>query len=166
MFQTGDFIHKTVCAEIFFMNNIVYAGKHSLTFSVSRHAHTSLEFIYCTEGKGALTFDDNFTLSYEAGDVAIIPPFIPHSNTSSEGFCNIHINMLDPKLTIKTPALIHDDINKFILNAFTAAILNSINICIHCRSAMIICENFSEKKSDLPRTNICRTKDFRLLPKL
>ena len=64
---------------------------------------------------------DDFTMEYQEGDVVIIPPHIPHSNSGSEGFCNIHINMLNPKLTLKTPALIHDDVNKFILNAFSAS---------------------------------------------
>lgn len=102
------------------MNNIIYAGRHPLTFSVLRHAHTGWEFVYCTGGKGAFVFDD-FTMEYQEGDVVIIPPHIPHSNSGSEGFCNIHINMLNPKLTLKTPALIHDDVNKFILNAFSAS---------------------------------------------
>ena len=38
------------------MNEIIYAGKHLITFSVSRHAHNSWEFIYCTSGSGLLSF--------------------------------------------------------------------------------------------------------------
>ena len=36
------------------MNEIIYAGKHLITFSVTRHAHSSWEFIYCTSGSGRL----------------------------------------------------------------------------------------------------------------
>lgn len=46
---------------------------------------------------------------------------IPHSNISSEGFTNIHINMLDPTLTIKSPTIIKDDSNQFILAIFEAS---------------------------------------------
>ena len=30
------------------MNDIVYAGKHSVTFRVPRHEHDTWELIYCT----------------------------------------------------------------------------------------------------------------------
>ena len=36
------------------MNEIIYAGKHLLTYSVSRHAHGSWELIYCTRYEGFL----------------------------------------------------------------------------------------------------------------
>ena len=39
------------------MNDITYVGKHNVMFTVSRHAHESWEFIYCTSGSGALKFD-------------------------------------------------------------------------------------------------------------
>ena len=102
------------------MNQIIYVGKHLLTFSVSRHAHSNWEFIYCTGGSGTLLFD-GFTLSYREGDVALIPPYIPHANDSEEGFTNIHINMADPILTLKAPLLVRDDGNRFILSAFSGA---------------------------------------------
>lgn len=102
------------------MNQIIYVGKHLLTYSVTRHAHTNWEFIYCTGGEGFLTFDD-LTLSYGEGDIAVIPPYVPHTNDSSEGFTNIHINMADPTLSLKTPTIIKDDSNRFIRNAFAGA---------------------------------------------
>lgn len=102
------------------MNDIVYVGRHSTVYTVSRHAHESWEYIYCTAGGGDFHFD-GFDLSYKQGDVVIIPPMIPHSNTSQRGFTNIHVNMLSPILTIKEPTLITDDSNRFLLDAFTAA---------------------------------------------
>ncbi|MBQ9648460.1 MAG: AraC family transcriptional regulator [Oscillospiraceae bacterium] len=102
------------------MNQIIYVGKHLLTFSVTRHAHSNWEFIYCTGGEGALVFDD-FTLPYREGDIALIPPYVPHSNQSSDGFTNIHINMADPTLFFKSPLIIRDDSNRFIFNAFSGA---------------------------------------------
>lgn len=102
------------------MNQIIYAGKHLLTYSVSRHAHTSWELIYCTGGSGCLSFDGN-SLPYQAGDVVVIPPFFHHSNVSSTGFTNIHLNMLNPALHSTLPFLVHDSAGQFILQAFTAA---------------------------------------------
>ena len=97
------------------MNEIVYVGQHSLTFSVSRHTHKTLELVYCTGGRGRFMFDA-LTLPYEEGDIVIIPPHIPHSNAGEDGFTNIH----EPALNLKTPAIVRDDNNRFIRNAFSA----------------------------------------------
>lgn len=102
------------------MNNIVYVGKHALTWTVSRHCHRGWELIYCTGGAGELIFDGG-TLSYRAHDVAVIPPMVPHSNVSAEGFTNIHINLMDTALTYLEPLIIQADSNGFLLDAFTAA---------------------------------------------
>nr|SIP63208.1 Transcriptional regulator, AraC family [uncultured bacterium] len=105
------------------MNDIVYVGRHSLMHNVSRHAHESWEFVYCTYGTGTFVFDGS-SISYKCGDVVIIPPMVPHSNASEGGFRNIHVNMTSPRLTLKKPALISDDSNHFLLDAFSA-------VCFH-----------------------------------
>lgn len=102
------------------MNNIIYVGKHMLTMSVVRHAHSAWELVYCTEGTGTFHFDD-FDLVYQKGDIVVIPPYIPHSNSSQDGFTNIHLNMSDTALSFKSPVVIQDDSNQFILNAFQGA---------------------------------------------
>lgn len=102
------------------MNEIIYAGKHLITFSVTRHAHSSWEFIYCTGGSGRLSHDGG-VIPYQAGDLVLVPPFVYHQNESEAGFTNIHLNMRDPALNLRHPTLIHDDGNHFILDAFTAA---------------------------------------------
>jgi len=102
------------------MNDIIYAGKHLLTMAVSRHAHNTWELIYCTSGEGEFIFDE-FTLPYGKGDVVVIPPYVPHSNNSTAGFTNIFLNLSDSTLTMKAPAVIADDSNGFIYNAFSAA---------------------------------------------
>lgn len=104
-----------------YMNNIAYVGKHSLTLTVSRHAHLNWELIYCTSGSGELILDTKRTLYYKEGDIAIIPPMIPHANISKEGFTNIHINLTDPLLTNREPVVISDDKSGYLLNAFNAA---------------------------------------------
>jgi len=110
------------------MNNIVYAGKHSVTLSVSRHAHETWELIYCTSGTGILEFDD-FSLPYEKGSIVVIPPYTPHSNASTEGFTNIHLNISNTALSFKKPLIIKDDSNQFILNAFSASYFHFFSDC-------------------------------------
>ena len=102
------------------MNDITYVGKHTVIYTVSRHAHESWEFVYCTFGSGTFLFDDR-SLDYREGDVVVIPPMVPHSNASADGFQNIHINMVSPALSIPSPTVISDDSNHFLLDAFNAA---------------------------------------------
>ena len=102
------------------MNDITYAGKHLRTYTVQKHSHISWELIYCTSGNGELIFDD-FTLRYSVGDIAIIPPDIPHSNISRSGFTNIHLNISEATLPFKSAALISDDSDRHILNPFVDA---------------------------------------------
>ena len=102
------------------MNQIIYVGKHLITYSVTRHAHTSWELIYCTGGSGVIKTDLH-TLPYETGDVIIMPPNVPHINHSQEGFTNIHINMIDPAFSLSQPTVIRSDSEGLMLNAFSAA---------------------------------------------
>ena len=102
------------------MNQIKYAGKHLLTYSVARHSHPNWELIYCTSGSGHMDFDD-LSLPYQTGDILIIPPFVPHINHSDEGFTNIHLNVVDLAVPFQQPKLVHSDGNEFLLNAFAGA---------------------------------------------
>jgi len=102
------------------MSQIIYAGKHSITYTVSRHAHSSWELIYCTSGSGYVVFDSQ-RLFYQAGDIVIIPPYTAHSNESENGFTNIHLNFSDPSFNLKEPAVLKDNASHFILDAFSAA---------------------------------------------
>lgn len=102
------------------MNKIIYAGKHALTMQVSGHFHNSWELIFCTGGGGELEFEDQ-VLTYGANDVAVIPPFLPHSNRSEEGFTNIHINLTDTTFSWPGPLIIPADANGFLRDAFNAA---------------------------------------------
>ncbi|MBQ4187646.1 MAG: AraC family transcriptional regulator [Firmicutes bacterium] len=102
------------------MNEIVYAGKHSVTYTVSRHEHNSWELIYCTSGRGEFIINHE-RFPYEKGDVVVIPPKLPHTNYGEDGFTNIHLNMTDTTLPFKKPVVIKDDANEFIYHAFNAA---------------------------------------------
>ena len=100
------------------MNDIVYAGKHSVTYRVPRHEHDTWELIYCTGQGGELRFDDH-TLSYAEGTVTVIPPFTPHSNVSPGGFTNIHINLASATLNFPGPVTIQDDGNRSLRGVFS-----------------------------------------------
>ena len=76
------------------MNDIIYVGRHALTLRVSDHAHESWELIYCTSGKGQISFEDR-TFTYHNDSLVIIPPMVTHSNWSDSGFTNIHVNIVD-----------------------------------------------------------------------
>ena len=102
------------------MNKIIYAGKHALTMTVSRHLHISCELIFCTSGCGEMIFDDR-TLRYSANDIVVVPPRLPHANVSATGFTNIHIYLEDAALNQLEPYIIPADPNGFLLNAFAAA---------------------------------------------
>ena len=102
------------------MNDITFVGRHTTVYTVSRHAHDSWEYVYCTAGGGTFFFDGR-SLPYKKGDVVVIPPHVPHSNDSQQGFNNIHINMVSPILTFKEPTIVVDDINQFLFSAFEAA---------------------------------------------
>lgn len=101
------------------MNEIIYAGKHLITFSVSTHAHTSWEFIYCTSGAGQLTYQEG-CIPYKAGDLLLIPPMVYHRNESDTGFTNIHFNMVKPALSLREPTVLHDSGNHFLLDVVNA----------------------------------------------
>lgn len=102
------------------MNDITFVGRQTAVFHVAEHVHDSWEYIYCTAGNGAVHFPEG-SLTYHKGDVVVIPPQIPHSNESTHGFSNLHINMDSPILTLKEPTVITDDSNQFLLQAFNAA---------------------------------------------
>jgi len=104
------------------MMTIVYAGKHTITYTVPKHSHATWELIYCSSGSGVMTFDMGKTIPYQTGTVVCVPPNMAHINSSKEGFTNIHLNIRDAALYYKTPVSFTDDRNHFILNAFTAAL--------------------------------------------
>lgn len=101
------------------MYSIIYAGRHPLTTGVSRHMHSSWELIYCTSGSGTLVFDDR-VMPYAENDVAVIPPLVPHSNGSDEGFTNVHLNISDMPLAYTEPVIVPAGQNSFLLDAFNA----------------------------------------------
>lgn len=102
------------------MNDIIYAGKHAITKAVSRHAHTDWEIIYCTGGVGTLGFSDR-DLHYHAGDIIVIPPMMPHTNLSDEGFTNIYMNLASCSLANAEPMVISNPKNDNMAGVFSSA---------------------------------------------
>ena len=102
------------------MNDIIFAGKHVLTYNVSRHQHKNWELVYCTGESGKFVFS-GLELPYAQGDIVIIPPEVPHENVSCAGFTNIHLNIDNATLSFRQPTLVRDDMNQTILHLFADA---------------------------------------------
>ncbi len=102
------------------MNDIIYVGKHAITYSVTKHIHNKWEMIYCTSGKGEITFASR-VIQYEEDTVVVIPPRVPHTNRGSDGFTNIHIILDDPSFNGTEPFIVTGLKNGFLRDAFSAA---------------------------------------------
>lgn len=101
------------------MNDIIYAGRHTLTYSVTKHLHKNWELIYCTSGGGELIFPDR-KMVYGEDSITIIPPMIPHTNRSDHGFTNIHIVLANCSFNFDGPIVLSGLKNEHLRNAFQA----------------------------------------------
>ena len=102
------------------MNYILFVGEHPKTFDVRWHTHESWELIYCTSGHGAFQFQDGRSISYQAGEIVVIPPLVVHANSSECGFTNIHLNLAEPAFSFPAAFKIQDE-NESFLKSFTEA---------------------------------------------
>lgn len=103
------------------MNTILFVGEHPKTYDVRWHSHDHWELVYCTSGEGAFRFQNGTVMTYQAGDVVVIPPQEVHTNSSSKGFTNIHITMADPSFPYRTAFRIMDDEEENVKMAFQQA---------------------------------------------
>ena len=103
------------------MNTILFVGEHPKTFDVRWHTHEHWELVYCTGGRGTFRFESGSEISYQTGDVVVIPPREVHANSSTEGFTNIHITMSDPSFPYRTAFRIADDEEGNVKMAFLQA---------------------------------------------
>ena len=91
------------------MNTILFVGEHPGTCDVQWHSHDQWELVYCTGGDGIFYFDNGSTIEYQKGEVVVIPPRERHSNSSVDGFTNIHIRMEDPSFPYRSAFRVTDD---------------------------------------------------------
>lgn len=103
------------------MNNILFVGEHPRTYAVHPHMHDAWELIYCTGGQGEFLFEDGIRVSYREGDLVVIPPRMSHTNTSADGFTNLHLTMEDPTFPYQHMFKITDDADGRIRMAFEQA---------------------------------------------
>lgn len=103
------------------MNTILFVGEHPKTFDVRWHNHEHWELVYCTSGQGYFQFENGSIINYQTGDVVAIPPREVHTNSSNEGFTNIHITMVEPSFPYCTPFRVADDEDKSMKMAFSQA---------------------------------------------
>lgn len=100
------------------MNKILFVGEHAKTFEVCWHTHDHWELVYCTSGHGSFSFENGTIMNYKAGEVVAIPPRERHTNTSQEGFTNIHLTMAEPSFPYRTAFRVADDEDGSIKMAF------------------------------------------------
>lgn len=103
------------------MNTILFVGEHPKTYDVRWHTHEHWELVYCTSGQGAFRFENGTVLTYQAGEVVVIPPRTVHANSSGEGFTNIHLTMSDPSFPYKSAFRIADYEEENVKTAFQQA---------------------------------------------
>ena len=157
---------------------INYIGRNMKTYDVSVHQHDYWEIIYCTNGNGTIKIKGGQDIQYAKNQVVIIPPKTIHSNTSQNGFKNIHMTVANWNPAFKNAVLINDNekcdlfsilnmcLRYFnledmghsdIIMSFTELILSmlmafsdSIQASHHIEAiANIILENFSDPQFDL-----------------
>lgn len=102
------------------MNDIVLAGQHLLTPTVTRHQHGSWEMYYCTKGSDKFVFDD-LELPYHEGDVIVIPPDTPYVHFHKDGAACIYLYISEATLAFRYPVLLQDDENHSLLHLFSDA---------------------------------------------
>lgn len=103
------------------MNEILFVGEHPKTYDVRWHSHENWELVYCTSGQGAFRMKSGEAISYQAGEVVVIPSREIHANSSTGGFTNIHITIADPAFVDRTVFRVTDDKDRSLLSAFTQA---------------------------------------------
>ena len=103
------------------MNTILFVGEHPKTYDVRWHTHEHWELVYCTGGEGSFRFENGTVLHYREGDVVAIPPREVHTNSSAEGFTNIHITMSEPSFPYRTVFRVADDEERYLRAAFSQA---------------------------------------------
>ncbi len=90
------------------MNSILFVGEHARTYDVQWHSHDYWELVYCTGGQGSFEFENGTTMKYRAGEAVAVPPGELHSNTSGEGYTNIHLTMEDPSFPYRAAFRVSD----------------------------------------------------------
>ena len=90
---------------------INYIGKLFSTASVPTHSHKLWEIIYVTRKKCIITIKTQ-VFNLKAGDILIIPPNFPHSDQSSTGYDNYHLNIKNLKILGQSPLIVHDNAKK------------------------------------------------------
>lgn len=83
--------------------------------TIPSHRHDTWEIIYYTHGNGSLTVGEQ-TYNFKPMDIVCLPPFMPHSEQSEEGYQNIYFSVKSFQGSPGLLPLFHDTINKDFYN--------------------------------------------------
>ena len=87
---------------------IVYISQlFNTTYHINHHRHDFWEIVYYTRGSGTVNIDGEL-VPFTENDIFAIPPQVPHSDYSNEGFVNYHFNFVDDEFGFKTFLKLHD----------------------------------------------------------
>ena len=80
------------------------------TFRVDMHVHEYWEVVIYTKGQGMVEIDGE-TVPFGEGDIFVIPPRVPHTDYSEQGFENYHYNFMDENFNGSHYMKLHDTEN-------------------------------------------------------
>lgn len=98
---------------------INYIGKNLKTYDVSKHQHDFWEIIYCTNGNGVIAIENGPVIEYAKNQVVVIPPHTIHSNSSQNGFKNIHLTVANWTPSFNSALLVTDNEKKDLFEILT-----------------------------------------------
>ena len=99
------------------MNDIISTTRQLPASAAARHQHDHWEMLYCAQGDCSILLDDA-ALPCPAGQMAVIPPDMPHSLASQEGTEYLCLHLADAALALRQAAVLQDDENQSLLHLF------------------------------------------------
>lgn len=88
------------------MPTINFIEKYATVQNLDSHNHNYWEILYVSSGNGVFHFPNGEIIKYTKGDIICIPPHLPHKNSPSKDFSNIHLTLLNWTPSFHEPTLI------------------------------------------------------------
>lgn len=93
------------------MAKVKYVGHlFEKTYRVDVHTHDFWEVVLYTKGSGLVEIKDDI-IPFQENDIFVIPPNVPHTDYSEQGFQNYHYTFTDENFTRGTYIKFHDTEN-------------------------------------------------------
>ena len=103
------------------MNDVIHAGAEALNAGADRYSCPNWVLFYCTQGAGRFIFDD-LEISYQAGNMIIIPAELPHIQEEEAGSGGLYMYIMHATLSFRYPMVLPDDENRSLQHIFEDAV--------------------------------------------